>query len=57
MAWWAVLRVPVLIIVWGTSIAVAILAWPMRNARLDSFYVGETALKKTIQSLVITSLE
>jgi hypothetical protein len=51
-----VLRPLVLLIMTGASIAGALLAWPMRNARLSDFYVGEASLRNTIQSLVNASL-
>lgn len=56
LTWREVLRPPVLLIMAGASITGALLAWPMRNARLSNFYVGETTLKNTVQSLVQASL-
>jgi hypothetical protein len=56
LTWKKALVPPVLLIITGTSIAGALLAWPMRNARLSDFYVGEAAFKVTVQSLVNASL-
>jgi hypothetical protein len=56
LSWRKALLSPVLLIITGASIAGALLAWPMRNARLSDFYIGEAAFKVTVQSLANSSL-